>query len=476
MKRRVRQAFQRLPGPAAALLLLLLLLGGSAPPLWALSIEEEEKLGREFQAKIEQHFRLLEDDFARNYLDTLGRELADSLETAPFTFRFFVICDDTPNAFAAPGGRIFLFSGLVNLLDNVDELAAVIAHEVGHVQARHLSHRIDQAKKIGLATLAGILAGALIGGKIAEAVVTGSLAAGLQAQLHYSREDERQADILGFETMEKAGYDPAGMLSTLQKLQSSRWDRSENVPTYLQTHPGGPERMAALDRLLSATPPLQRAHKGPIRPPYAFFKAAVQALCMDPLRAEQMLRQDETHSGDAPAAAFGLAILYKNKGRYDEALEHLEKTLAAYPEMPAVWTLLGETLHLAGRSREAVKALEKALSLDETQSTTLRFQLGSVHMSLGNYREAIELFEGLAAQPGAPEEIHYQLGLAYGKSGRLARAHYHLGLHFSARRQRDKAEFHFRKALALAREDRALQEKIRKAWKASRKGASENKE
>ncbi len=467
MKHGTRVRLRALLVSVAALLLVLL---GTSPLLRALSIEEEEKLGQEFQAKIERHFELLEDDFANVYMDDLGQQLAGSLETAPFTFRFFIICNDTPNAFAAPGGRIFIFSGLINLLETVDELAAVISHELGHVDARHLSHRIDQAKKIGLATLAGILAGALIGGEIAEAVATGSVAAGLQAQLHYSREDERQADILGFQTMLKAGFDPAGMLSTLQKLESSRWDRSENMPTYLQTHPSGPERMAALDRLLAGVPP-DHARQPSGRPGYAFFKAAVQARCMDPSRAEPQLRRNIGQPGKAPAAHFGLGILYKTRGRYEEAVEHLQEALTAYPDLPAIWIQLGDTLQLAGRSREAVKALEKALSLDEIQSPRLRFQLGSAHMSLGHYREAIELFEGLAGQVDAPEGIHYNLGMAYGKSGQLARAHYHLGLHFKARRQPEKAAFHFQKALSLAQDDPPLAKKIRKAWKEPRKSA-----
>ena len=93
--------------------------------------------------------------------------------------------------FAAPGGHIFVFSGLIEAMDNIDELAAVICHEIGHISARHLSKRIEQSKNIGIATLAGILAAMLVGGEAAAPIISGTLAAGMQARLYFSREDER---------------------------------------------------------------------------------------------------------------------------------------------------------------------------------------------------------------------------------------------------------------------------------------------
>ena len=93
-------------------------------------------------------------------------------------------------------------------MGEADELAAVLCHEMGHVAARHLSNRIEQNKKMAFATLAGLLAGALIGGKAAGAIMTGTMAANMQQQLNYSREDERQADQLGFKYMSLSGSIP----------------------------------------------------------------------------------------------------------------------------------------------------------------------------------------------------------------------------------------------------------------------------
>ncbi|MEJ2024645.1 MAG: M48 family metalloprotease, partial [Deltaproteobacteria bacterium] len=164
----------------------------------ALSIDKEVTLGKQFLAEIRRHEELLEDDDADGYLNDLGQYLLESIKIKPFPFHFHIIKDDTLNAFAAPGGQIFFYSGLIEIMDNCDMLAGVMAHEIGHSTARHLSNRVDQSKKIGLATMAGILAGIFVGGAAANALITGSMAAGIQAQLHYSREDERQADQLGF--------------------------------------------------------------------------------------------------------------------------------------------------------------------------------------------------------------------------------------------------------------------------------------
>jgi hypothetical protein len=117
---------------------------------FALSIEEERILGQQFLAQIRGHFELVEDDFATQFINDLGHYLIKPLETKPFPFKFYIVKDNTLNAFAAPGGHIFVFSGLIEALGSVDELAAVMCHEIGHVSARHLAQRVEQDQKINL--------------------------------------------------------------------------------------------------------------------------------------------------------------------------------------------------------------------------------------------------------------------------------------------------------------------------------------
>ena len=139
--------------PAIVLLLFLsfqLYLGESTA--FALSTEEERILGQKFLIQIRQHFDFLNDDFAHQYINDLGHYLIRPLETKRFPFHFYVVKNNDLNAFAGPGGHIFVFSGLMNMMDEVDELAAVMCHEIAHVSARHLAYRFEQNKKIDLAT------------------------------------------------------------------------------------------------------------------------------------------------------------------------------------------------------------------------------------------------------------------------------------------------------------------------------------
>ena len=126
---------------------------------YALSVEEEKVLGQKFLNNVRKYFDMVDDEYADQFINNLGQYLIRPLETKHFPFHFYIINDNNLNAFAAPGGHIFIYTGLIRVMDEIDELAAVICHEIGHVSARHLSYRIEQNKKIGLATMAGVLAG-----------------------------------------------------------------------------------------------------------------------------------------------------------------------------------------------------------------------------------------------------------------------------------------------------------------------------
>jgi predicted Zn-dependent protease len=189
-----------------------------------LSPEEETVLGDKFLKNIGSQYEFADYPYIVQYINDLGKYIGRQIEVPYFSLNFYVIKDNIINAFAAPAGHVFFFSGLIGIMDNVDELASVLAHELGHVSARHLASRIERSKKIGLATMAGILAGILIGGEAAGALMTGSMAAGIQAELGYTREDERQADQLGYKYTHMTGFNPEGMITTLKKTRNTGED------------------------------------------------------------------------------------------------------------------------------------------------------------------------------------------------------------------------------------------------------------
>ncbi len=231
----------------------------SAPgPAAGITIQEEETLGREFMKLASRRYRIINDPAIAGYVNEIGRRLLAQIPPQPFQYRFFVIQQDVYNAFAGPAGHIFINSGLIEAMENEDELAGIMAHEITHVQARHISQRIERSSRIQWAALAGMVAGIFLGmGGAAEAgnaLSMGSVAATQSAALAYSRQDEMQADELGIDTLSRAGYSGAAMLTMLQKIRDQKWFGPSEVPSYLMTHPAVDDRLAYLDTWIQGHP------------------------------------------------------------------------------------------------------------------------------------------------------------------------------------------------------------------------------
>lgn len=448
-----------------ALALLLVSPAPFLPNARALSIDEELILGKKFLAEIRKHHVLLENDYANQYINSLGQYLLKSIKIRPFPFHFHIIKDNTINAFSAPGGQIFFYSGLIEIMDNCDMLAGVMAHEIGHSTARHLSKRIEQNKKISLATMAGILAGAFLGGVAANALITGSVAAGIQAQLHYSREDERQADQLGFKYATAAGFVPSALTDALKKITQGNWMDTSKMPPYLLTHPTGPERMANLDSLAQQykpRPPTEQVKR--FRARFPVFKTVIRATCLDSYEAEKSFQETLKRHPDAVLPHLGLGIVYLNRSEYSAAEDHLQQALRRAPHSLLILRTLGKAYQLQGKDKEAIFVLKKALALKSEDTDTL-FRLALSYEDLERYNKAIEILRRLASFRPTKKEVYYHLGISYGRLKKLARAHLYFGRYFKADGERQKADFHFRKARELAQGNTSLMREITRAMK-----------
>jgi len=429
---------------------------------WALSIEDERKMGEEFMAQVLAQLQIVDDPFVDQYINELGQYLTIPLDTRSFPFHFYVINDNTLNAFAAPGGHIFVFSGLILAMDKLDELAAVICHEIGHIAARHLAQRLEQSKAIGLATLAGILAGMLLGGEVAGALMTGSIAAGMQAQLNYSREDERQADQLSYKYMTPTGFDPGGMIEALNKIQKGSWIGTGKIPAYLLTHPTGPERMANLESMMHTYKPVTMTQEASrLESDFPAFKTVIAAKCLDPRDAEAYFKRELDKDPKASLAHYGLGMVYMEQSRTDQAIAELKQAVDGNPDFPPLLRTLAEAYSMKGQDKEAEALLEKVLKLDHGDKAAL-FLLGITYESADRNREAVALFEKLSYLPPVRTDVYYHLGLLYGREKRLALAHFNFGLYFKKMGQLQKAGFHLKKAKDLAGGDPVLQKKIQK--------------
>ena len=160
---------------------------------------------------------MVEDPLISEYINRIGQNLVRNSDAkVPFTFQ--VIEGDSPNAFALPGGYVFVYTALIKIADEEDELAAAMAHEIAHVAARHMTR---QATKSQIVSLAGIPVGVILGGGLGGAVIRQGANVGIPAAfLHFTRKDESEADYLGVQYLYAAGYDPNGAISIFEKLES----------------------------------------------------------------------------------------------------------------------------------------------------------------------------------------------------------------------------------------------------------------
>ncbi|MBW2122159.1 MAG: M48 family metalloprotease, partial [Deltaproteobacteria bacterium] len=218
---------------------------------YCFSAAKERTLGEKVFHDIQNRMRIVRIPSVQSYIDRLGRNLVSVADRSQFPITFFVLKESEPNAFAIPGGRIFLTSGLLTLVESEDELAGVMSHEIGHVVRRHIAQRIDASKRLNLGTLAGVLAGILVGGSGGGAMMAGTLAMTQSANLRNSRENEFEADRLGLAYMTRAGYDGHAMIRFLKKIYRGTGYNSA-FPTYLSTHPGVPARIAFLESMMGS--------------------------------------------------------------------------------------------------------------------------------------------------------------------------------------------------------------------------------
>jgi predicted Zn-dependent protease len=187
-----------------------------------MSIEGEKELGAENAKQVEEQMGLVDDPKLVSYIESIGQRLAKHSPYQDVTYQFQVVDMEEPNAFALPGGYVYVSRGLLVLVNAEDELAGVIGHEIGHVATRHSVQRLTRAAPIGLVTGVTSAAVGIVSSSLANAVSgTGTLlnSAILAA---YSREQENDADAIGQLLAIKAGWNPEGITHFLSPVQERR--------------------------------------------------------------------------------------------------------------------------------------------------------------------------------------------------------------------------------------------------------------
>lgn len=421
----------------------------------SITVADEIEMGKKFDETIRAQMGFVDDPEIVLYVKGVVDRVAAAMPAQPYAIKSAVVGNNSLNAFAIPGGYIYIFTGLILGVDNEDELAAVIGHELGHVTERHVAKRMEQTKFFNIASIAGMVAGVLLGshggttsGGLGSALATGSMAGAQSAYLMYTRENEREADHVGMNYLIKAGYNPNAMPETFEVMNKKRWFMSgDTVPSYLTTHPGLDERIGYLRDRIKHLP------------------AAVVAKDFQNekfLRIQTIMRGRMTSPETAvayydskPKDKFtcldyaGRGIALDRLKRQQQANQAFTTALACGPDDPLVLREAGIFYFNQGNMEKAAPFLQKAAILNPRDAMSMFFT-ARIMAERKDYANAISLMERVSKQVPEDSEVRYHLGRIMGESGNLFGAHLNLSYSALYGRDRKTADYHLNKAIPLA--------------------------
>ena len=403
---------------------------------------------REVRARL----ALVDDPEIEEYVDSVGRRLAAAGDApAPAQpFHFFVVAHNDINAFAGPGGYIGVNAGLITITESEGELASILAHEMVHVTQRHIARRFEQQKRSSIPVLAGIVAAVVLGSQspdLGQAAAAAALGSAVQATLNFSREAEQEADRLGIQVLDRAGYDPWDMPTFLEKLQlSQRFIR--RAPEYLSTHPLTTSRIADLRARAEQFPP--REHEDSLR--YRLVRAKLEVLSNeDPEHALESFK-DALERGEyesLPAAAYGLGLALARTGAHDDAREVFARLVERHPEELSIWIAAADNELAAGQESKSIELYEDAY---ERHPNSRALVTGFAEALVRSRRsdEALALMDSYTRSHEADHRLHRLAAEAYAQRGETTRSRFSLAEHYYLGGRLDAAIYQ----LELAAQDR----------------------
>ncbi len=430
---------------------------------FAISIPDELKLGKEYLQLIKDKGVILHDPVAQKMIDIVGNAIVKPLPPQPFHFDFYMINDDSFNAFATPAANIFVHRGLIASLDTMDELAGILAHEIGHAVGRHVSQSIDRSKIVGTGSLAGMLAGILVGAasgssEAGQALTIGSMAAGQSAMLTYTRENETEADQKAVLFLEKTGYSPDGILESLLKIRQTDYQGIENIPDYFKTHPGTTARVSHLSGILADYKPPADKPLPPENFDYNMVKYRVIGLYGDLDTYIPKIELALQNNPDNVAFHYGLGLLYGRATRMNEGIEQLNKALAKNPFEPMILLELGRLYIRNTEYNRAITILD-SMADDPLLEDWAVFNRSIAQIHTGNLPAAQKGLEHVLStdKPGF-EKANYHMAEIMSRESKQALSNYYLGVYYARIHDEQNAARQLERALDTL-DDEKMREK-----------------
>jgi beta-barrel assembly-enhancing protease len=406
----------------------------------ALSPQQERQIGEQAILEIRADKSYLDDSEVNDYLNRIGYRLASNSNDPSQEFEFFAINSPDINAFALPGGFIGVNTGLIELAQSESELASVLAHEISHVTQHHLARMMAGQKITTLADIAALAVAILAAHSNPDAsmaAIVGASAGSIQSQLAFSREDELEADRIGFSTLKKAGFDVHAMPTFFERLQRATRLVDSNAPSWMRDHPLTSERIADMEN---------RARQVP-------YRLVADSLDFQLVRSK-LLEEDRTPQdavayfsdalgirkfGDPVAQRYGLTLALLRNGNVTRAAKELE-TLEQQPRTSAmILTLAGKIYRAQGMGTAKLTDFYRRAVQTYPQHRELAYDNADVLITGRRYNEALNLLDDrLASSPddahlheleartyaalNKPQQEHHALAYAYEIEGNLSGA------------------------------------------------------
>lgn len=412
---------------------------------------QEERLGQEFMRYVRATQHVVKDPLLTAYIQDVGDSLVARSDAPGRNFNFFLVDDPEINAFAGPGGRIGVHTGLLLTTQSESELAAVMAHEIAHVTQNHLFRAWHATEQMAPAAAALLIAAALLGaagggGDAALAVAAGGQAALIQRQINFTRHNEQEADRIGIQVLAETGFDPHAMASFFGRMGKANRTGATEVPEFLRTHPVTTNRIADAQG---------RANQYRYRQPHDDMRYYLAKAALEVERAESPLavagsfqaRINDGRYQRLTAEYYGLALANLKAERYQQAEQALHAIDRKFHDLPELVEVRARLALAHGRPDQADALLSDALLL-LPHNRALALALGRTKLETGQYRQAYDQLSALIDQQPDDAEVRKQLATAAGKLGKIAEGHEQL------------AEFHY-----LTGDTRAAIQQLQQALK-----------
>jgi predicted Zn-dependent protease len=398
-----------------------------SPASAVLSQTDEYRLGAMVTKELRDQNALIEDPEISEYVNGVGQRLASQSAEGGRHFQYFVIKDPVINAFAVPGGFVFINAGLVLATSTESELASVMAHETAHVTQHHIARMIADQSKQSItsvaAVLAAILLGAIGGGQAIEGGLAAAQGLAVQHQINFTRDNEMEADRVGIGFLAGAGYDPNAMAGFFETMSRHEGLAATYIPAMLIDHPVTTDRVAEA-RARAAQFPTHQVHDSQS---YELIRERVRVLtATGDVDLAGQYAQKIAHGGDTLGNRYGEALALMNSNRADEALKILTPLLKEHEDLTLLHAAYGQAQAKAGHVKDALVTFQRAEQLfPRNVPVTVRY--AETLMAAGRPADAhnmlLDLFNNV--EP-TPDQIRLT-ALAASAAGDAGDAYFYMG-------------------------------------------------